>query len=237
MTVLPPITGRYRVKRQGEVDYLAGASSAETAFASAARRSHREPGILWMIVDTYRAVVIAVAQNGQVKTTDLYEDKSSQTGDPQSKLDDAQRLAVRLMAQHGLLALGWRFEFDRATRRFGRCDFKRKTISLSHRLTLLNDPGEVRNMLLHEIAHALLPQGTGHGRAWRELAISIGCDGKRLHSATTEPRWIATCPACSAQVKRQRRRESLACARCCKGAYDPRFRFTWRRIEAGAEQQ
>ncbi len=148
-----------------------------------------------------------------------------------------KRLAVRLMARHGLLALGWRFEFDRATRRFGLCDFKRKTISLSRRLTLLNDPGEIRNMILHEIAHALLPQGTGHGRAWRELAISIGCDGKRLHSAATEARWIATCPACGKQVERQRQRESLACARCCKGAYDPRFRFTWRRIESGDERQ
>ena len=95
MTVFPPIAGRYRVKRQGEVDYLAGASSVEVAFASAARRSHQESGILWMVVDTHRSVVIAVAENGQVKTTDLYEERDSQPADPQSKLDDAERLAIR----------------------------------------------------------------------------------------------------------------------------------------------
>jgi len=200
MAVFPPITGRYRVKRQGELDYVAGASSVETAFASAARRSHRESNTL-LVVDTRRAVVIAVAENGLVKTTDLYEERDFEACDPQSKLDDTERLAARLMARHGLLALGWRFELDGATRRFGLCDFERKTISLSRRLTLLNDAGEIRNTILHEIAHALLPPKTGHSRAWRELAISIGCDGNRLHSAAMPAKWVATCPACGRQVQ------------------------------------
>lgn len=147
-------------------------------------------------------------------------------------LHDAENLAARLMDEHRLLAKGWRFAFDRATRRFGHCHYTRKTISLSRRLTSLNEVAVVRNTILHEIAHALLPQGAGHGRVWRKLAVSIGCDGRRLHSAATEPKWLAICPGCGHQVKYQRRRKSLACGRCCKGVYDPRFKFTWRPIEA-----
>jgi predicted SprT family Zn-dependent metalloprotease len=236
VTVFPPITSRYRVKRQGSMDYLAGASSVEVAFASAARRSHQEPAVLWMVVDTNRSVVIALAESGHVKTTEFYEDGPGQAAAP-SKTEDAERLAVRLMAHHGLLALGWRFEFDRASRRFGYCNYKRKVISLSRPLTLLNDVGEVRNTILHEIAHALLPPKTGHSAAWRELAISIGCDGKRLHSAKTEAKWIATCPACGNQVKYRRRRSKFACARCCKGLYDSRFNFTWLPIEKASDER
>lgn len=147
------------------------------------------------------------------------------------KLDEAENLAVQLMDEHGLSARGWRFAFDRATRRFGHCHYTRKTISLSRRLTSLNETAAVRNMILHEIAHALLPRGAGHGPVWRKLAVSIGCDGRRLHSAVTVPKWLATCPACGREVRYQRRRTKLACRRCCKGVYDPRFKFTWRPIE------
>jgi predicted SprT family Zn-dependent metalloprotease len=146
-------------------------------------------------------------------------------------LDDAENLGKVLMDEHGLLAQGWRFAFDRAARRFGRCNYKRKTISLSRPLTLLNDQAQVRNTILHEIAHALLPKGAGHNQAWRSLAVSIGCDGQRLHSAITAPKWLATCSACGHQVKYQRRRKGLACRRCCNGVYDPQFNFTWHPIE------
>ena len=146
-------------------------------------------------------------------------------------LEDAENLARRLMDEHGLIAQGWRFAFDRAARRFGQCSYKRKTISLSQPLTLLNEPTKVRNTILHEIAHALLPKSAGHSLAWRSLAVSIGCDGQRLHSAITAPKWLATCPACGHQGKYHRRRKSLACGRCCKGVYDPQFKFTWHPIE------
>jgi predicted SprT family Zn-dependent metalloprotease len=141
--------------------------------------------------------------------------------------DEAQELALELMGEHGLTVGGWNFAFDRAARRFGSCSHRRKVISLSRRLTELNDRAEVRNTLLHEIAHALLPPATGHRRAWRDLAVSIGCDGRRCHAALTEPRWVATCPACGRRSKYHRRRTRLACARCCRGVYDPRYRFTW----------
>ncbi len=94
-------------------------------------------------------------------------------------LDDARALAEAWIEQHGLH--GWRFTFDRAVRRFGQCDYLRRTISLSAALTELNDEHRVENTILHEIAHALTP-GANHGPEWKRVAASIGCDAQRCDS-------------------------------------------------------
>ena len=94
-------------------------------------------------------------------------------------LGDAEQLARYQMALHGLS--GWDFRFDRATRRFGCCNFSRRTISLSRSIVLLNPADRVRATVLHEIAHALAGPGAGHGKAWREIALRIGSDGRRCY--------------------------------------------------------
>ena len=73
------------------------------------------------------------------------------------ELADAESLALELMRQHGLLPR-WKFKFDRAIRRFGCCNEGKRLISLSARLTELNSEYEVRDTILHEIAHANDPR-------------------------------------------------------------------------------
>ena len=73
-------------------------------------------------------------------------------------LNDAKTLANELMNQHGLY--DWTFMFDDAKLRFGQCRHRSKEISLSRELTELNDVVHVKDTILHEIAHALLPRGT-----------------------------------------------------------------------------
>ena len=70
-------------------------------------------------------------------------------------LKDAEELALSLMRKHGLSH--WEFGFDRAKRRFGACNFSKKRISLSKYLTEVNEIEQVRDTILHEIAHALAP--------------------------------------------------------------------------------
>lgn len=148
-------------------------------------------------------------------------------------LNDAKKLAEDMLRAHGLS--GWSFAFDRAKRRFGSCRFRNKLITLSKTLTSLNDEETVRQTLLHEIAHALAPKGSHHGRRWKELALALGCDARRFYTdevVTPPAPFTATCPACGYVVMAHRRRR-VACKKCCnehnKGCFDKRFEFVWER--------
>jgi predicted SprT family Zn-dependent metalloprotease len=137
---------------------------------------------------------------------------------------DARQLAFQLMQQHGLFAIGWRFTFDHARRRFGCCNYTRKLISLSRPLTLLNGEPEVRDTILHEIAHALCPPEEGHGPRWRSKCREIGAKPKRCYSdaAVVSPprppaRYQYGCGRCGWWVERRRRptaRRRYVCAKC-----------------------
>lgn len=146
-----------------------------------------------------------------------------------------------LMAEHGLA--GWRFEFDNSVRRFGCCFHGRRTLTLSRKLTYLNDVSIVRNTMLHEIAHAMVGAGHGHDYTWKATARRIGCTGDRCYEeaavATPEAAWIGTCPGCGSQSKRHRLTEKakrVACKKCCikfaNGRYDGRFQYRWLRNQA-----
>lgn len=114
----------------------------------------------------------------------------------------------------------WSFEFDYSVRRFGCCHYSKKKITLSRELTLLNDGARVKNTILHEIAHALLPKGIHHGNEWKQKAISIGCDGQRLYpNNVLKPKYkyIATCKNCG-DISHYNRKRKLSCGKC-----SPRF--------------
>ena len=108
-------------------------------------------------------------------------------------LNTAQWLAESLMKDHGLD--GWTFTWDRATRRAGVCRYSTRTISLSRPIAELNDEDEVRDTILHEIAHALVGSIHKHDYVWQAKARAIGCSGNRTTSAAApEGRWVAICP-------------------------------------------
>jgi predicted SprT family Zn-dependent metalloprotease len=131
----------------------------------------------------------------------------------------AQHLARDLMRQHGLA--DWTFKFDHARRRFGSCRTRAKLITLSRHLTFLNTEAEVRDTILHEIAHALCP-GDNHGPAWRAMCRQIGAKPTRCYTdneVTSPPRRPARfeigCPKCNWWTERRRlTRRKLICAKC-----------------------
>lgn len=132
-------------------------------------------------------------------------------------LTSTKNLAVALMQEHGLS--GWTFRFDHAFRRFGTCNNRKRVITLSRKIVLLSNESQVRNTILHEIAHALTP-GQNHNAVWRAKALEIGCDGKRCYGdevTTPVPKYRLFCPNCNIEVPRYRRHRKvkLACLACC----------------------
>jgi predicted SprT family Zn-dependent metalloprotease len=141
----------------------------------------------------------------------------------------AHRLASDLLAEHRLR--DWTFRFDNARARFGACRYSSRQITLSRHLTRLCSEEEVRNTLLHEIAHALVGRAHGHDEVWRRTALAIGSDGKRTDDGPdgVAYAWTGRCPA--GHVVRRHRRPSrvMSCSTCSPGRFDHRAIFEWTR--------
>lgn len=130
-------------------------------------------------------------------------------------LRDAYALAEHLLEKHGLH--DWHVRYDGAKRRAGVCRFRDKTLGLSAPLTALHSDEEVRDTILHEIAHALVGPRHGHDQTWREVAGLIGCSGERCvppDAPRVEPAWLGTCPAGHATGRHRRPERVMTCGRC-----------------------
>lgn len=114
---------------------------------------------------------------------------------------DIRNIAIDLMEEHGLY--DWSFEWDNAKRRAGVCRYRDRVIGMSRMWAEHASDDEIIDTILHEIAHALVGPGHGHGPRWRAMAKRIGCNGDRCASAPeTAPkgRYEAVCRSCSKTV-------------------------------------
>lgn len=129
-----------------------------------------------------------------------------------------RELATTEMEWHGLTRQSWTVKFDHARARAGQCQHRAKVLSFSRHLIARGSPADMRNTLLHEIAHALAGPRHGHDQTWRTIALQIGCDGQRCHSMELAPaKWIYRCSAgCWAMSRFKRSRCSAASAARCR---------------------
>jgi hypothetical protein len=142
-------------------------------------------------------------------------------------LKDAARLGRVLLDEHGLH--DWNLVFDRAKRRAGVCRPGRREIGLSGPLTAIHPEAEVRDTILHEIAHALVGPQHGHDEVWRATAMRIGCSGQRCSSADApqvEGDWVGTCPAGHRRTRHRRPQRVMACG-TCSSTFDVAHLVTW----------
>ena len=124
-------------------------------------------------------------------------------------------MARGLMDEHGLG--DWTLALDRAKRRAGVCRYTDKTIGLSRHLTLLHTPEQVRDTVLHEIAHALAGPRAAHGPRWRRQAIAVGANPQRClpeDAAVVRGSWVGTCPRGHTVDRHRRPSRVLSCRRC-----------------------
>lgn len=145
-----------------------------------------------------------------------------------SDLERVRHWANALLALH--LDASWSFDFDRATRRAGLCDFRRKRITVSRYLALRFDDDAIHQTLLHEVAHALAGPGTGHGPEWRRIARDLGYVGGVTHDgpiADDRARWRGSCPSGHEFVRFRRPSREVSCGRCSR-AFSRAAIITWR---------
>jgi predicted SprT family Zn-dependent metalloprotease len=142
----------------------------------------------------------------------------------------AVALAEQLIAEH-LPGRGWRFGFDNAKRRAGACDYARRRITVSRHLAAGSDEEGVRQVLLHEIAHAVAGHAAAHGPRWRVVAERIGYTGSRLHAgpiADEHAPWVGTCPTGHTHYRFRKPTAPLSCGVCGR-RFSPAALITWER--------
>lgn len=120
-------------------------------------------------------------------------------------LDDAENLALTLMEDHGI-GNTWSFAFDNAKTRCGAAKFRIRTVTLSRHFVQRNGEAEVRDTILHEIAHVKAGAKAGHGVQWQMWAMKIGARPERCAVADMPTGKVSgTCaPWCTTQHTRHR---------------------------------
>jgi predicted SprT family Zn-dependent metalloprotease len=119
-----------------------------------------------------------------------------------------RKLALELMARYRLLE--WHFDFNRRKRAMGLCRYSIRTIELSIYLVDRNGLDEIRDTILHEIAHALVGPEHGHDAVWKRKCLEIGAKPERCGQADMPSgRWRARCGNCGQVFARHRRPKRL----------------------------
>ncbi len=134
---------------------------------------------------------------------------------------EAIDLAHELFVQHRLI--NYSFGFDRAINRAGQCDFRARRITISRHLVENCSLREVEQIILHEIAHALVGKEAGHGPIWRAKAWEIGYKFQPTSwhlMAGSTARYVGFCPAGHQHFRMRKPNAILSCRHCANGFSD-----------------
>ena len=94
------------------------------------------------------------------------------------RMNSVTEIAIQLMKQYGLEQM--KFKFFLHPRYIGICHKDRIEFDLHYALRA--PPHDIRNVILHEIAHALVGPGHGHREHWQNKARELGVTWlKRYH--------------------------------------------------------
>jgi predicted SprT family Zn-dependent metalloprotease len=141
-------------------------------------------------------------------------------------------LATELMEVHGVSHFTFGFNEDK--RRLGVTKPKLQKIEISIFHADFSSLSELRNTILHEIAHVKFPPVRNgkrweiHGPGWKACARSIGCTGDRCgtFSATgrdqlcTVSKYVGSCVTCGYKYYRQQKPVKDYKCRCLKGVLE-----------------
>ena len=101
-----------------------------------------------------------------------------------NKLIELHQFAVEQMNKWGLIEENWTFVWDnKAVRRYGQCRYSKKEIGVTKKLALINSIEESKDVVLHEIAHALTGSGHGHDWVWKQKCVLVGARPERCYKS------------------------------------------------------
>ncbi len=93
-----------------------------------------------------------------------------------ARLNAVVTMARGLMDEHGLA--DWTLALVESGRRLGDCGFRDRVIRISRAHALDGSTAQIRDTVLHEIAHALAGPEAGHGPLWKAAARRLGATPK-----------------------------------------------------------
>jgi predicted SprT family Zn-dependent metalloprotease len=100
------------------------------------------------------------------------------------KLYEIKKYALEQMEKWELIGQGWKFVWDtRAVRRYGQCRHRSKEIGITKKLANINTIEETKDVVLHEIAHALVGGGHGHDYVWKRMCRKVGARPERCYKS------------------------------------------------------
>lgn len=139
--------------------------------------------------------------------------------------------AAALFEEYGIT--GWTFGWDRAKSRRGVCNYTDRKITMSKALALLSTFEESEQTLIHEVAHAIVGSGHGHGPVWRRQARAMGHSGSRTSRRAVEvPKtYTGRCPNGHESGRHRRPKQPVSCGRC-SSRFNPAYLITWTRAAA-----
>jgi predicted SprT family Zn-dependent metalloprotease len=113
----------------------------------------------------------------------------------------------------------------------GLCVYHRCTIEQSIHFVERNSADEIRDTILHEIAHALVGPGHGHDAVWKRKCVEIGARPERCGDADMPAgSWQSRCGHCGKDFHRHKR-PKRARGWFCRDCGPERGKLVWR--EAG----
>ena len=103
---------------------------------------------------------------------------------PADKLIHIQNFAENKLKETGLFQKGWTFVWDnKAVRRYGQCRYGSKEIGVTKKLVAINEISDSEDVVLHEIAHALVGRGHGHDGSWKIMCRKVGAVPERCYKS------------------------------------------------------
>ncbi len=120
------------------------------------------------------------------------------------ELKAAISIVNELMDKFDLNKSGWQFKLNRNKRQIGLTRWKKtpsgveKSISLSVYFIEHNEEWVIRDVILHEIAHALCGLEAGHSKVWKDKCIEIGArPNPSIDYAVMPSSHISVCKKCN----------------------------------------